>query len=391
MVEYICIVISILYKQKLMINFSEIKEKIVTKIKDLKSNNQKLNIKEKINFLDQFGTLLNSWIPITSSLKIISFQTKNKGLKSIIETILWDINKWTSLKDSFSRFPYIFKIFDLSIIEMWELTWKVWEAIDVIKLKEEKTKEIKSKIIWAFVYPSIIITLALWMITIFIIYVIPKITDMYKDARVNLPILTQSVINISDFLQKNIIYICLLIILFIIGLYYFKTNDKTKIYFDKFTLKLPIAWNLIKKKILSLFTSSLWTLLKNWVIINKSLEVSAWVVNNDYYKKEILKMVDWISAWEDFSKLLWIEDISSWKENIFFPLELASAVKIWEQTWRLPDLLLKISNKYNKEMDETVKNLSTAIEPIVIIFVWIIIWTLIMAIMLPFFNMVNVI
>nr|MDD3720342.1 type II secretion system F family protein [Candidatus Gracilibacteria bacterium] len=391
MVEYICIVISILYKQKLMINFSEIKEKIVTKIKDLKSNNQKLNIKEKINFLDQFGTLLNSGIPITSSLKIISFQTKNKGLKSIIETILGDINKGTSLKDSFSRFPYIFKIFDLSIIEMGELTGKVGEAIDVIKLKEEKTKEIKSKIIGAFVYPSIIITLALGMITIFIIYVIPKITDMYKDARVNLPILTQSVINISDFLQKNIIYICLLIILFIIGLYYFKTNDKTKIYFDKFTLKLPIAGNLIKKKILSLFTSSLGTLLKNGVIINKSLEVSAGVVNNDYYKKEILKMVDGISAGEDFSKLLGIEDISSGKENIFFPLELASAVKIGEQTGRLPDLLLKISNKYNKEMDETVKNLSTAIEPIVIIFVGIIIGTLIMAIMLPFFNMVNVI
>lgn len=372
-------------------DFSKIKEKVNEFLKKIKSNSLNLNIKEKILFLDQFSTLLNSWIPITSSLKIITYQTKNKRLKSIIEIILVDINKWSSLKECFWKFSHIFKIFDLSIIEMWELTWKVWDAIEVIKAKEEKTKEIKWKIIWAFVYPSIIITLALWMITVFIVYVIPKITDMYKDARVNLPELTQTVINISDFLQKNILYICIWIILFVLAIYYFKTNKRTKIYFDRFILSIPISWNLIRKKILSLFTSSLWTLLKNWVIINKSLEISSWVVNNDYYQKEILKMVDWISAWEDFSKMLWIEEISSWKENKFFPIELASAVKIWEQTGRLPELLLKISNKYNKEMDETVKNLSTAIEPIVIIFVWLIIWTLIMAIMLPFFNMVNVI
>ncbi len=376
------------------INFSEIKNSVLIKFNEFRTNsiskNQRLSIKEKINFLDSFSTLLNSWIPVTSSLKIISYQTKNKWLKKMIDTILNDINRWSSLKESFWRFSSIFKIFDLSIIEMWELTWKVWDAIDVIREKEEKMKEIKSKILWAFIYPSIIVTLALAMIVTFIVYVIPKITEMYKDAKVNLPKLTQNVIEISDFLEANVIYICLWIIGLIIVIYIFKTHKKTKIYFDQFVLTLPIFWHLLKKKILSMFTSSLWTLLKNWIIINKSLEISSWVVNNDYYKKEIEKIISWVSSWEDFSRLLWIENISNWKESKFFPIELASAVKIWEQTWKLSDLLLKISNKYNKEMDDTVKNLSTAIEPIVIIFVWLIIWTLIMAIMLPFFNMVNV-
>lgn len=375
-------------------NFSEIKNNVLIKFNEFKTNssskNQRLSIKEKISFLDSFSTLLNSWIPITSSLKIISYQTKNKGLKNMIGTILDDINKWASLKESFARFSNIFKIFDLSIIEMWELTWKVWDAIDVIRGKEEKMKEIKSKILWAFIYPSIIVTLALAMIITFIVYVIPKITEMYKDAKVNLPKLTQNVIEISDFLQENAFYICLWIIVLIVLIYIFKTHKKTKIYFDQLVLSLPIFWPLLRKKILAMFTSSLWTLLKNWVIINKSLEISSWVVNNDYYKKEIENIISWVSSWEDFSRLLWIENISNWKENKFFPIELASAVKIWEQTWKLSDLLLKISNKYNKEMDDTVKNLSTAIEPIVIIFVWVIIWTLIMAIMLPFFNMVNV-
>jgi type IV pilus assembly protein PilC len=103
------------------------------------------------------------------------------------------------------------------------------------------------------------------------------------------------------------------------------------------------------------------------------------------------KLLAWVSKWIELSTLMWIDDIQRWKENPYFPIELASVIKIWEQTWRTAELLLKISNKFNKEIDEFVKNLQTAIEPIVIIWVWLIVWTLIMAIMLPFFNMVNVV
>jgi len=374
-----------------IMNFLGIKNKISEFINNFKKWSKKMRVKEKINFLDQLATLLISWIPITNSFKIISYQTQNKKLKGIIETILDDINKWLSLKECFSKFPNIFKIFDLSIIEMWELTWKVWESIEIIKIKEEKTKEIKSKIIGAFVYPMIIVGLSTIMVTIFILYVIPKITDMYKDAKVNLPKLTKFVIDLSDFLQANIFYICLSIVWIIWCFYIFKTNKRTKIYFDRYVLDTPIFWNLMRKKIFAMFTSSLGTLLKNGVIINKSLEISSWVVANDYYKKEINKITVWISSWKDFSRMLGIEDIKTGTKNKIFPIELASIVKIWEQTWKLPELLLKISDKYNKEIDVVVKNLSTAIEPIVIVVVWAIIGTLIMAIMLPFFNMVNVI
>lgn len=372
-------------------NFPEIKNQLNKWILNFKNKWKKLNTKEKIDFLDQLWTLLNSWIPITNALKIMQYQIENKNIKGIIEKIIDDINRWNSLKESFVRFPSIFKIFDLSIIEMGELTWKVWDSIEVIKIKEEKTKELKSKILGAFIYPMIITSLSIIMITIFILYVIPKITDMYKDAKVNLPKLTQFVIDLSDYLQKNIFYICLSLVWLILLVYIFKTNKKTKIYFDEYILKVPIFWKLLRKKILAMFTSSLWTLLKNWVIINKSLEISSWVVSNDYYQKEIKKILSWISAWEDFSKMLGIENIKNNVRNNVFPIEIASVVKIWEQTWKLPELLLKISEKYNKEIDEVVKNLSTAIEPIIIVFVWAIIWTLIMSIMLPFFNMVNVI
>lgn len=156
-------------------------------------------------------------------------------------------------------------------------------------------------------------------------------------------------------------------------------------------INIPIFWILIRKKILALFAGNLWILLDRWVIINQALEISSKTLENDYYQKEIDKIISWISTWKELSAMMWINEIQSWKENKYFPIELSSVIKIWEQTWNLPKLLQNISNKYKKEIDNIIKNLSTAIEPIVIIWVWIIVWVLIMAIMLPFFNMVNVI
>lgn len=359
-----------------------------------KSNaNLKISIKEKISLLEQISSLLNSWIPITNSLNIILLQSRNPNIKIMVSYLLDQVNKWVHLKDSFRQFKKVVTNFDASIIEMWEMTWKLGESIDVIREKEEKNHSINTKIKWALTYPIIIILLSLWMILVFLIYVIPKIKDMYSDAKVNLPWLTQAVIDISNFLKENVIWLVIGLVFIVVWFIVFKNHDRTKIIYDKYILRVPIFGPLIKTKILAIFSRTLWTLLKSWVLINKSLEISKSTLDNRYYEKELEDIILWVSKWTQLSDLMWIwalEDLDT-KENEYFPIELASIVKIWEQTWNLPSLLLRISQKFNNEVDNTVKNLSTAIEPIVILVVWIIIWTLIMAIMLPFFNMVNVI
>ena len=374
-----------------MYNYKEKFENFVSKLKSRNTSYVSISSKEKINLLEQLSNLLNSGIPLINSFKIIMYQTRKKKLKLLIKSFIDELNKWNNLKTILEKHPTIFNIFDVSIVEMWELTWKLWDSIETIKIKEEKTNELKSKIIWALIYPMVIIALSVAMIWVFMIYVIPKITDMYKDAKVNLPELTQIVIKISNFLQNNIWAIIIWIIIFISLFIVFKKHPKTKIYFDRAILRLPIFWPLIKKKILGLFTSSLGILLSNWIIINKSLEISAKALENDYYHKALKKITSNVSRWKSLSECMWINEIQSWKENFLFPIELASIIKIWEETWKLAELLTKISKKYTKEIDNIIKNMQTAIEPIVIIVVWWIIWTLIMAIMLPFFNMVNVI
>ncbi len=371
--------------QKINQFLEKIKEKFNNK------SNIKISSKEKINLLEQLSNLLQSWIPLINAFKIIMYQTREKKLKLLLKTIVDDINKWDSLSEIFAKNNKSFWVFDVSIVEMGEVTWKLWDSIETIKEKEEKSQELKWKIIWALIYPIVIVSLSIIMIGVFMVYVIPKIQKMYIDSKVNLPALTQWVIDTSTFIQENIIYIVLWIIFFIIWVIIFKTNKKTKIFWDNFILRIPIFWPLIKKKTLALFVNSLWILLKSWVIINKSLEISSKALENDYYEKALKEINSRVSKWVELSKLMWVHEIHTWKENFLFPIELASIVKIWESTWKLDSLLIKIWKKYNKEIDNIVKNIQTAIEPLVIVIVWSIVWVLIMAIMLPFFNMVNVI
>jgi len=367
--------------------------KLINEIKDnfVDKKNLSISQKEKIYFFDSLYDLISSWIPITNSLTIMIYQTKNKKVIYIISKILKNISLWKKIEESFKEFPRVFSSFDVYMIKMWEVTWKLANSLDSVRIREEKNADIKQKVFWALIYPMIIITLSIAMIVWFMIFVIPKVQKMYSDSNVNLPNLTQNVINTSEFLQNNYLFIIFWIFLIVSWIIYFKKNKKTKIYFDRYILDIPIFWILIRKKILTVFSNTLWTLLSNWIMINEALSITKKSLENDYYEKRIDEILISIWEWVPLSELMWIKKIKENKKDEFFPIELSSIVKIWEQTWKLSSLLLKISNKFDKEIDIIVKGLSTAIEPVVIVFVWIIVWTMIMAILLPFFNMVKVI
>lgn len=365
----------------------------LNKEEDIKQKNLNIKIsqKQKINFFESLFNLINSWIPITNSLSIMLYQTKDKNVKTLLSTILKNLNKWKKLQENFELFPKIFSQFDIYITKMWEVSWKLANSLEIILNKEEKNKDLKQKILWALIYPIIIICLSICMIVGFMVFVIPKVQDMYKDARVNLPDLTQKVIDISNFLKENWIIILIILALIIFWINSLRYNKNTKYYFDKTILEIPIFWSLIRKKIIVVFSNTLWVLLQNWIMINQALEISKKSIENEYYEQRLDEMLILLNEWIPLSELMWINKLQEWIEDKYFPIELASIVKIWEQTWKLPSLLLKISQKFNKEIDLIVKNLSTMIEPVVIILVWSIVGTMVMAILLPFFNMVNVV
>lgn len=363
----------------------------------------KLNQKQKILFIDNLSSLLNSWIPVIQALDIISFQSKNKKFDKIISFIKTNISSWENFFKIALKLPKIFNIFDVAMIETWEQTWQIWKAFEIIMMKEEKENDLKKKVKQALIYPFAIIIVTFLMLTIIMVYVIPKIEWVYKESNVNLPPLTTMVIWVSHFFVNNLFYIAILIAVIIFWFIEAKRRvPKFRLFVDKNILELPIFWELIKKQILVHIADFLSILLSSWIIINKSLIIIKNAMSNSFYAKEIEDILEKVKIGKSLSSSMWVDILNPWKisneekkllenKTRAFPIEMSTAVKIWEQTWSLAKMLSKTWARYTKEIDNTVKNLSALLEPFIIIFIGWVVGIIIMAILLPFLNIANVV
>ncbi|EKE28499.1 MAG: 3-isopropylmalate dehydrogenase [uncultured bacterium (gcode 4)] len=364
----------------------------------------KLNQKQKILFLDNLWSLLNSWIPVMQALDIISFQVKNKRFDTIINFIKSNIWEGENFFKIALKLPWVFNIFDAAMIETWEATGKIWRAFEVIVLKEEKEYDLIRKVRQALIYPIAVIMITFIMLSIIMTYVIPKIEWIYAESNVNLPPLTQAVIDTSHFFVNNLLFVIIGIFIFIISfIQAYRQIKQFKLSIDKSILEIPIFGDIIRKKTLVHFADFLSTLLWSWIIINKALLIIRNAMSNSFYAKAIDEISKEVKLWQSLSSSMWVDILdrqsnSSSKEkallllkNKAFPIEISTAVRIWEQTWTLSVMLHKTSVRYTKEIDNTVKNLSTMLEPIIIVFIGWIVWVIIMAIMLPFLNIANVV
>lgn len=364
----------------------------------------KLWQKQKIIFIDNLSSLLGSWIPVIQALLIISFQSNNKKISQIVDFIKNKISSWENFTQIAIKMPKIFNIFDAAMIETWEATGKIDKALDAIVRKEEKEYELSKKVKQALIYPASIVVVTIIMLTIIMTYIIPKIEWIYKESNVNLPWLTRVIINLSHFFTSYFTLVIWLLIFWIICfIYAYNHIKKFKYWIDLFVLKIPIFWEIIKKKTLINFADFLSTLLSSWITINKALAIITNAMDNAFYKDIIGNILAEVKQWKNLSSAMWIEIMWNTQKipkkeldkiimkNYAFWVELSTAVKIWEQTWNLANMLNKVSVRYTKEIDNTVKNLSTLLEPLIIIIIWWIVWTIVMAILLPFLNMVNVV
>lgn len=362
----------------------------------------KINQKQKIFFLDNLSSLINAWIPFIQALDIIAFQSKTKKMSDILNFLKKEISWWENFFRISQKLPWVFNVFDNAMIETWEATGQIWKALEVIVKKEEKEFELNKKIKQALTYPIAIVIVTLAMLTVIMTYVIPKIEWIYKESNVNLPSLTQTVIEISHFFVNNIVGIIIWILLLWLGFsQLYQRNKQFKSIYDRKILDIPLFWELIKKKTLVHFVDFLSTLMWSWIIINKALAIIKWAMSNSFYAEMTEMLSQEVKLWNPLSAAMWVEIMDSNKttaekkllinKNYAFPIELSTAVKIWEQTWTLSKMLQKTSIRYTKEIDNTVKNLSTMLEPIIIVVIGWIVWVIIMAILLPFLNMVNVI
>lgn len=368
------------------------------KLKEKKSSNANLNIeinlfnsvsrKELWQFINKLSTFVNSWIDIKWAFNIIYKQTKNPYFKKIIFEIRTNIDYWISISETMTQYPKIFDNLLIALIWVWEKTWSLWRVLQELDTKLLENIELRSKVKWALIYPVILLFLTIAMVTFMMVVIIPKVTDAFIQTWTEIPALTQFVMNISDFIRNEYIILIISLVWSILFFWFFKKTHIWEIIFWKIAIKLPIFWYIIRQSNTIYFINSFVLLMESWILLLDALKTSSTVVTNIHYKKEIIRVKNEVESWLSMSKSLWLnlEYDTNIYLNTLFTEDFAYIVNTWEETWSLTDSLKKLWGNYNSELKRYIWNLSTMLEPFMIILVWFLVWTIVIAIMLPFFK-----
>jgi len=350
---------------------------------------ESISKKEVWEFVNKFSIFVNSWIDIKWALAILIKQIKNPYMKRIITEMKENINHGISLSETMNQYPKVFDSLTTALVWVWEKTWQLGKILAELDQNLLENIEIKWKVKWAMIYPVVLFTLTLLMVTFMMIFIVPKITASFEKAWQDLPGLTQFVVNISNFFLHDYWILVIWIIWVILFLKMINSSYIWRMLFAKFYTKMPIFWYVVKQSNIVYFIKSFTILLDSWVLLLESLKTSSKVVPNLAYKKELIRIKNEVEVWLTISKSLWLnlDYESSVYLNKLFPEEFAYVVSTWEETWSLSESLKKVWLNYNWELKRYIWNMSSMMEPIIIVIVWIMVGTIVVAIMLPFFEM----
>ena len=345
--------------------------------------------KEVWELINKLSIFINSWIDIKWALWIMVKQIKNPFLKRIVTEMKENINHGITISETMAQYPKVFDSLIVALINVWEKTWKLGGILVELDKSLLESIELKWKVKWAMIYPMILFILTILMVVWMMTFIVPRITESFEKAGTELPKLTQYVVMVSDFFRYEYLLIIWVIITVI---FLYKAINSTyiwKIVFSKIAMNMPIFWYVVKQSNIVYFIKSFTILLDSWVLLLEAIQTSSKVVTNLSYKKELIRIKNEVEVWLTISKSLWLnlDYEASVYMNSYFPEEFAYVVNTWEETWSLSDSLKKIWYNYNIELKRYIWNMSAMMEPIIIVIVWALVGTIIIAIMLPFFGM----
>jgi type IV pilus assembly protein PilC len=330
-----------------------------------------VSLVDKYNFYDYMWMMLEWWITLSEALASVSNKIRNKFFVSKINELKMYISSWDSFSKSMKKIPMIFSPSEIAVVESWETTGNLDNTF--IKLSDDlkKIHNLHQKIKWALTYPLIIFIFLFVAVIIVLTYVIPAIMPVFETSWVELPLATIMLVKVSEFIRNNFISLVILLLLIVIGLNLYKNTQKGRLVISNFILNFPIIWNVYRNYILSVFASSLWTLISSWVPIIKSLQLTSKSINNLEYQNLITEISLEVSRWNKITDSMQIAD----KKWFYFTPDFIQLFSVWEKTASLDVVTKKISAQYSIEVDNSLWNLTKWIEPIAILIAWLfVVW-----------------
>lgn len=340
----------------------------------------RLSLKEQELLVKRLSFLIKSGVPILESLKMIKGQTRASIKLKIMNRLIEDVANGQYLYTSLNRFKNIFGNFVINIIRVGEMGGILDQNLNYLAQELKKRRELRSKVVSAFVYPIFILVATLGVTGLLVVYLFPKILPIFKSLNVKLPFTTKFLIFFSDFLLHYGLYSILGVILLIIGLtFLLKTKPIIRLLLNKFILTLPLIGTLVRNYNMTNFSRTLGLLIKSDVKLVESITILAETTPNLVYRKEIYNIAKNVVRGERISTSLE-------KKPRLFPPMISQMVAIGETTGHLSESLLYLSNFYENELDEMTKNLSSTLEPMLMILMGIIVGFVAISIITPIYE-----
>ncbi len=341
-------------------------------------------LKEKLFFVQNLGLMLKSGISLSIALATLAKQTPNKRFADILLKVSHKVEQGNTFADSMQIDSKVFGEMFISMVEAGELSGKLEEVLEQLYIQMKKEHALLSKVKGAMTYPAVIIMAMLGIGTFMMVFIVPKITGMFAEMDVELPLPTKILIKTSDLIANNGLLSLLIFITSVVTFIKIIKTPKGKYIFQAFLLKLPILSPIIKKINLARFARNISSLLKTDIMIIKSFQITANVMGNVHYKKALLKMAQKIKKGGKLS------DVIIDHPQLFNPV-VAQMVAIGEETGELDNILMELASFYEDEVDLVMESLPSIIEPLLILMLGLGVGGVAVAIIMPMYSITEAI
>ena len=357
----------------------DIKAKKISKAGDFFTFSNEMKYKDLVFFLTQLSTYIKSGIPLTESLVMIENQTKDKKKKDLYKRIVYELNTGANFSEALSRQGNVFPKLLINMLKTSELTGNLTESLDDMAAYYKTADSNRKQVISALTYPSVVLVISIAVLTFLLIFIIPKFQSIFDQLGSNLPGITLFLINMSTFLQNNVIKIVLAIfasIIIIVMLY--RHVKKFRYCVQWVAMHIPVIKDVLIDNEVVMFTKTFSSLIRHDVFITDSIEMLGKITNNEIYKDIIKEAVTNLSAGAGLSP--------AFENKWAFPRVAYEMLVTGEKTGRLGVMMENVANYYEEEQKNLIQRLKSLIEPVMIIVLAFIVGVILLAIFIPMFS-----
>ncbi len=334
-------------------------------------------------FTRQLATLIDAGLPLLRGLTVLAKQERDPVLKGTINSLADSVQSGSTFSESLAQHPRIFNKLYINMVKAGELGGVLELVLNRLAEFQEKAQKIKNKVVAAMFYPIIVLVIAIAIMAFLLVFIVPKFEQIFADMLDGRPLpgLTQFVIGVSNLLKNNVLIVIGVVVAIIVAFKMISANPKGRAVLDRIKLKAPLFGDLLRKSAISRFTRTLGTLVTSGVPILQALNITRETAGNYVLADAISKVHDSVKEGESI--------VAPLEASGVFPPMVISMIDVGEETGQLPEMLLKIAEVYDDEVDNAVSGLTSLLEPIMIVFLAVVVGTIVIALFLPLITIIS--